>query len=817
MEVPGKKGRGSLFTYLPAIIPYLFLLALVWGCYLIYTDIFPMAEGWEDLFFPVSGGGAGLYAVYLLRERNARSKERVRKNKFAGIWTAHLCSAVCFSFGYAVYRVPVHRGLLLIGNEYIEQCNYYYDTQIPSFPAEWISDGGKQAAVVFFLLLIFWWELFALFRLKRAWAPAVPAVLFISAELLIGRSPGFTSIAWTLISLLGLLPVCRRGSDIPARMKPALFTGLLGLCCVVPASLFTKGWAEKQIERQPELLAFQKDLEAKAVDAALAVFARHESGYISNREPEYTEKTVMQLLADRRPEHSVYLRGFVGITYENGRWLDSGGAAFEEMVGGWPEDYRADAGMYIQNLPYTSGESGGWPGDEQTDFSIRYLDTPEDFAYLPYFSDLGSLKGKDGQPKNVRLTGDEAVYRDGEEWLTVCGFVNNSTLGRLAFMREGDDAREALYGSDLSRFLEVPDNLTKIGALGEELSAGMYESDEAYPDRIGGTDEAHHVLKAVSIVRHKLYSGTSYSLSLNPVPMGEDIVEHFLFTSQRGFCQHYASAGTLLLRKMGIPARYASGYMISAEEFRENEDREGKYLAGVRDSDAHAWVEIYIAGTGWVPVEMTKGQDEQSASEAGNPQNDLIPDDSDGSREQSPAAEDNKQNKIGKEENIQLKDLNTPDKGRNEGNLSENGSGRSGTGNQEEENPGNPGWAGLFTGGLFLACFAAAAVKRKFGPAAAWFICHGDRIKLEEANKRRVRSAANRIYRVMRRKGQIGGKAAGDRIFYDGLKQICGDLPETETDRFIEICERAAFGNEPVTVEEAVFCEQMYRKLKLLK
>lgn len=782
-----------------------------------------MTEGWEELFFPLSGGGAVLYAVYFIREHTARRKNRGRKNMFAGIWMAHLISAGCFAWGFTLFWDPVHRGILLIGNEYIEQCNYYYDARIPLFPLEWMGNGGKQAAVVFFLLLIFWWEVYALFRLKRAWAPAAPAALLLCTELLIGRSPGFWSIAWTLTGFFWLLPLCRRGSKLPARMKPALFTGLLGLCCLLLASFFAGGWAEKQIAKEPELLAFQKALETKIVNAGLALFARNQSGYISNREPEYTEKIVMQVIADRPPEHSVYLRGFVGITYENGRWLDTGGTAFEELINGWPEDYRDGAGMYIQNLPYTSGNSRAWPKDEQTEFSIRYLDTQEDFAYLPCFADLGSLKGKDGQPRNARLAGDEAVYRDGEAWLSFRAFVNNSTLGRLAFMQEGNDVREALYGSDLSRYLAVPDNLLGISALGEELSERVFETDEIYLEGMEGTLEAHQALKAVSTVRHELFSNTSYSLSLDPVPRGEDITENFLFASKRGFCQHYASAGTLLLRKMAIPARYVTGYLISAKEFRENEERDGGYLADVRDSDAHAWVEIYIAGTGWVPVEMTKGQETRSEPGTENTQsginsndkNDKGPDE-EGNRTDREDLE-NKQNKTEEEGNFQSKDSKTPDRGQKEGNPSKSGRDHFRTGEQKEKSGGDAGWAGLLCGGLFMACLAAAGVKRIVGPAAAWRQYNGNGINMEEEYRRRVRSAANRSCRILKRKGLIGGKAPGDRMFYAGLKYGFRELPEEEADRFIEICERAAFGNEPVTAEEAVFCERLQRKLKLLK
>lgn len=78
---------------------------------------------------------------------------------------------------------------------------------------------------------------------------------------------------------------------------------------------------------------------------------------------------------------------------------------------------------------------------------------------------------------------------------------------------------------------------------------------------------------------------------------GEDFVRHFL-QEKRGYCIHFATAGALLLRMQGIPTRYVTGYVA-------NLNTQG--LGTVRDSDAHAWVEIYIDGYGWHPVEMTPG------------------------------------------------------------------------------------------------------------------------------------------------------------------------------------------------------------------
>ncbi len=80
--------------------------------------------------------------------------------------------------------------------------------------------------------------------------------------------------------------------------------------------------------------------------------------------------------------------------------------------------------------------------------------------------------------------------------------------------------------------------------------------------------------------------------------LGRNSVDDFLFDTRRGFCEHFASAFTFLMRSAGIPARVVTGYQGGFY------NRTGGYLL-VRQSDAHAWSEVWLAGRGWVRVDPT--------------------------------------------------------------------------------------------------------------------------------------------------------------------------------------------------------------------
>jgi transglutaminase-like putative cysteine protease len=86
--------------------------------------------------------------------------------------------------------------------------------------------------------------------------------------------------------------------------------------------------------------------------------------------------------------------------------------------------------------------------------------------------------------------------------------------------------------------------------------------------------------------------------TLNPPKLSDDSVDEFLFDTKRGFCGHYASAFAALARAAGIPARVVTGYQGGTL------NPYGDYWI-LRQSDAHAWTEVWIEGRGWVRIDPT--------------------------------------------------------------------------------------------------------------------------------------------------------------------------------------------------------------------
>jgi protein-glutamine gamma-glutamyltransferase len=135
-----------------------------------------------------------------------------------------------------------------------------------------------------------------------------------------------------------------------------------------------------------------------------------------------------------------------------------------------------------------------------------------------------------------------------------------------------------------ARFLQLPDDTAaRVRELAASIAAGRPTQYEV-----------------VAATERWIAANTRYDLRVPREPPGVDAVEHFLFSTRRGFCEHIASAMAVLLRANGIPTRLVAGFGPGTRNpFTGYQE--------VRFADAHAWVEVYYANVGWVPYDPTFG------------------------------------------------------------------------------------------------------------------------------------------------------------------------------------------------------------------
>lgn len=155
-------------------------------------------------------------------------------------------------------------------------------------------------------------------------------------------------------------------------------------------------------------------------------------------------------------------------------------------------------------------------------------------------------------------------------------------------------------------YLQLPDTLpTRVRDLAEEITA-----DAKTPYDKVKSIEAYLQTTFKYTNRPDLSKGRS-----------EDFVDRFLFEIQEGYCDYYSSAMAVMVRSLGLPARWVKGFKPGIHELllmspgadgvleqvirNLPSDAEGTYV--VRNSDAHSWVEVFFPGYGWLPFEPTAG------------------------------------------------------------------------------------------------------------------------------------------------------------------------------------------------------------------
>ena len=143
-----------------------------------------------------------------------------------------------------------------------------------------------------------------------------------------------------------------------------------------------------------------------------------------------------------------------------------------------------------------------------------------------------------------------------------------------------------------------------------------------FTDRL--TEDSESPYETAVTIERWLEANKNYSLNVSQPP-ADDVATEFIFQMDEGYCEYFATSMTVMLRSQDIPARYVVGYSTG--------ERTGQNQYTVRGMNAHAWVEVYFEGVGWIKFDPTPGQErleseqqamandsqEYSAAESGSP------------------------------------------------------------------------------------------------------------------------------------------------------------------------------------------------------
>ncbi len=153
-------------------------------------------------------------------------------------------------------------------------------------------------------------------------------------------------------------------------------------------------------------------------------------------------------------------------------------------------------------------------------------------------------------------------------------------------------------------YLNLPEGSGQIEALAKDLAAAAPGGDPSLLGYARSYDARHKtVMYVIDYLAQMLYTLTPAEPSTDREYI--NAIDTFLFDTREGYCVQFASAAVMLLRSMGIPARYAEGYIADTYARTQGDDAAARYTSTVRDYNAHAWIEVYYDYYGWVQYEAT--------------------------------------------------------------------------------------------------------------------------------------------------------------------------------------------------------------------
>lgn len=268
-----------------------------------------------------------------------------------------------------------------------------------------------------------------------------------------------------------------------------------------------------------------------------------------------TGKKVMTVTSST--DGKIYLKSMAYANYENNKWS----VLTDEQADNYPQDYQSFI-MTIMTQYFEEAET-------------VTIDTvnKENVIYTPYY--LNYINNNFSPVCDVFIANTDKA--------------TNYTMFVIPYSEENinDFSRIEISGTskydDFAQcYLSLP-NDTKQAML--EIAERNNIKDLSKSD----------ISQTVAAVKDFVSHSASYSLNTQKVPDGRDVAEWFLNDAETGYCMHFANAAAVMLRALGVPARYVTGYCANVVD--------GK--ATVTSDNAHAWVEYFDERIGWIPLDAT--------------------------------------------------------------------------------------------------------------------------------------------------------------------------------------------------------------------
>jgi hypothetical protein len=562
------------------------------------------AAGTVSLFFSYAGGDTFLFAMtafvlvlagsFLLSALPEKKRFPLTALLFVLLAAVLILFHSTLKDSFTAFSVPLFATL---------KEPYDVDLVLPRLP----EGASPLAAEVYMVLFLSWFFLSAFLSKTGAVLSSLLSLAILLLGFYFGINPPPLALALAGAYMISL-PARLKGNDLTHPEIPAFLAALvlgLVLSFVIPESRYEQPALFSKL--QEEIVSFVDPYDPifHAGNAYTGMMkgsaGRQKLGNVKGIR--YSGRIIADIEAADQP-HRLYLRSWTGGDYGGNQWKDlpdgryeSVAHLFEKNQGEW-YDQGAWLMEVIARSPALSQSLSNYMKDDESveglkkDFNVDAVYEKTPFFLLPYDTSFGApLFAYDRSP----------MSREGKAYST---YLWNLPAGALLSMMEEENSSDPYFRTYLGaekeyrrfvydHYLDIPDAVKQgLAALGPIPPARSLSEKR----------------QRVEDIRRFLAENYSYTRSPGKTPAGKDFITYFLTESKKGYCTSFASAAVMLLRASGIPARYAAGLTVGADEIKGAPLSEGGlHRLSINDHHAHAWAEVYVDGLGWRPVEMTPG------------------------------------------------------------------------------------------------------------------------------------------------------------------------------------------------------------------
>lgn len=528
------------------------------------------------------------------------------------------------------FRIVLLKGAITIINTYLKEFMNYTQSSITLLSSKGFAgeSAGLEYCTTLVTILVAGYLIALIsscfYRKRRSSVYMGATILFFLVPVSVGKIGYFSNVITYIFASMAVVGTRFLRSDTTdKRMRQKLSLVLTGVG--VAAGLVT--WLFLPPQRYDANM--DQIVEIKNSALALTTWEKEDlmtwfRGYFSGDVMEYGKigkknsvkrsgKKLLKISGDFDTNHGLYLKGYTGAVYSDNRWrqIKDEDGQFEKE-----RDQLAADGLSVDNWhtvlrnqigdSQTTGNDKLWSSGKLT---IRNLAFGYGNYIIPYFPTT-SFFSTGGRMENTV----PGIQYETEYFPFLCTELKNGVAAnsyRLAaneFWVNSQANRERLENFAKKYYTSVPEEVSGI----VDQYKNYLNSQNGLLDQYNqGTASLYQIIEET---RNFIMNDTKYTLSPGKTPGDEDAVQYFLVSNKKGYSNHYATAAAVLLRSIGIPARYAEGVYISKEKLADV--RNVTTEIEVTDKNLHAWAEVYQENYGFVPFEFTPGIGEEDAEES---------------------------------------------------------------------------------------------------------------------------------------------------------------------------------------------------------